>query len=78
MRTSGGLKEMNRRLFSVVALSLVALFAPRVASAQKLSVKWEELTAGEFRNRRFSESKGTLLIAFWNSGKARPTFSARH
>ena len=39
---------MNRRLVPVVAFCLVALFTPRPASAQKLSTKWEELTAGDF------------------------------
>src|ERR1700691_496007 len=54
---------MNRRLVAVVALGLVALFTPRLASAQKLSAKWEELTAGDFV-KGIQQSKGVCLLPF--------------
>jgi len=53
---------MNRRSVSVVALSFVMLFAPRLISAQtKLSAKWEELTAGDFV-KGIQQSKGVCLL----------------
>ena len=52
---------MNRRLIFVIALSVVASFAPRQASAQKLSTKWEELTAGDFV-KGIQQSKGVCLL----------------
>src|ERR1700742_1098557 len=54
---------MNRRIVPVVALCLVALFTPRPSSAQKLSVKWEELTAGDFV-KGIQQSKGVCLLPF--------------
>src|SRR6202046_361527 len=54
---------MNRRLVPVVGLCLVVLFAPRLASAQKLSTKWEELTAGDFV-KGIQQSKGVCLLPF--------------
>ena len=54
---------MNRRLVAVVALAVVSLFLPRPSSAQKLSVKWEELTAGDFV-KGIQQSKGVCLLPF--------------
>src|ERR1700722_13408204 len=54
---------MNRRLVPVVGLCLVVLFAPRLASAQKLSTKWEELTAGDF-GKGIQQSQGVCLLPF--------------
>jgi creatinine amidohydrolase len=52
---------MNRRLVTVAAFSLVMLFTPRLTPAQKLSVKWEELTAGDFV-KGIQQSKGVCLL----------------
>src|ERR1700755_2000342 len=54
---------MNRRTIFVSAICVVALFAPRQTSAQKLSTKWEELTAGDFV-RGIQQSKGVCLLPF--------------
>jgi creatinine amidohydrolase len=54
---------MNRRLIFGIALCVVALIAPRQASAQKLSTKWEELTAGDFV-KGIQQSKGVCLLPF--------------
>jgi creatinine amidohydrolase len=54
---------MNRRIVSVVGLSFALLFAPRLTSAQKLSAKWEELTAGDFV-KGIQQSKGVCLLPF--------------
>jgi creatinine amidohydrolase len=61
MRAFGGLKKMNRRLALLVVLSAVISLAPRLASAQKLSVKWEDLTAGDFV-KGIQQSKGVCLL----------------
>jgi creatinine amidohydrolase len=63
MRTFWRAEEMNGRLVSFVALCVVALFAPRAASAQKLSTRWEELTAGDFV-KGIQQSKGVCLLPF--------------
>jgi creatinine amidohydrolase len=54
---------MNRRTIFVIAICVVALFAPRQTSAQKLSTKWEELTAGDFV-KGIQQSKGVCLLPF--------------
>jgi creatinine amidohydrolase len=61
MRAFGGLKKMNRRLVLLVVLSAVISPAPRLASAQKLAVKWEDLTAGDFV-KGIQQSKGVCLL----------------
>jgi creatinine amidohydrolase len=61
MRAFGGLKKMNRRLVFLIVLSAVISLAPRLASAQKLSVKWEDLTAGDFV-KGIQQSKGVCLL----------------
>jgi creatinine amidohydrolase len=61
MRAFGGLKKMNRRLVLLVVLSAVISLAPRLASAQKLAVKWEDLTAGDFV-KGIQQSKGVCLL----------------
>jgi creatinine amidohydrolase len=54
-----------RRIFLLAAAFLLAVLArPSVSRAQtKLSPKWEELTAGDFR-RGIEQSKGTCVLPF--------------
>src|ERR1700693_3816077 len=59
MRCSGG--DMKQALIAVLA---TLLLGAHDASAQtKLSVKWEELSAADFR-RAIEQSKGTCLLPF--------------
>ena len=54
---------MTRRLFSVLAATLfILVFAPlRTPAQNKLSTKWEELTAGDFV-KGIQQSKGVCLL----------------
>src|SRR5256885_2668751 len=54
---------MTRRLFSVVAAILfVLLFSPKLTPAQnRLSTRWEELTAGDFV-KGIQQAKGVCLL----------------
>ena len=52
---------MNRRLVAVAAFCVIALFTPQLTPAQKLSTKWEELTAGDFV-KGIQQSKGVCLL----------------
>src|ERR1700755_564379 len=54
---------MNRRFVAIFAFSLVTLLVPRLTPAQKLSTKWEELTAGDFV-KGIQQSKGVCLLPF--------------
>jgi creatinine amidohydrolase len=52
---------MKRALIAVLATSLLAAHDTRAQA--KLSAKWEELSAGDFR-RAIDQSKGTCLLPF--------------
>src|ERR1700693_4458969 len=59
MRCSGG--DMKRALIAVLAILLLGAHGARAQT--KLSVKWEELSAADFR-RAIEQSKGTCLLPF--------------
>jgi creatinine amidohydrolase len=52
---------MHRRFVAIATFTLIMLFTPRITPAQKLSVKWEELTARDFV-KGIQQSKGVCLL----------------
>src|SRR5579864_2279945 len=50
-------------MMNVCRISLITLAAVTAAAAQSLSVKWEELTAGDFV-RAIEKAQGTCVLPF--------------
>src|SRR5262249_6674895 len=61
MRRLDGRLKMVRKTF--IALCTLSLIATATSAQTKLSNKWEELTAGDFR-AGIAQAKGTCLLPF--------------